>query len=223
MAWWKRRKEDSSPKSGDQKSGGPSDALADRMEPSEQLRLLEAVLMVVNEPISARHLAGLIGFPDPTAVRTAVIELNGRYDQAARAYRIEEVAGGLQILTRKQFALWLRRTGSVPTEQILSSGMLETLAIIAYRQPVVRAELEAIRGVGCDEVLRQLIQRDFVRVCGRDEDLGRPFLYETTKTFLKVFGLQSIENLPRFQKILQAESEIASRIRNTLTDQASES
>jgi len=91
------------------------------------------------------------------------------------------------------------------------------------RQPVVRAELEAIRGVGCDEVLRQLIQRDLVRVCGRDEDLGRPLLYETTKTFLKVFGLQSIENLPRFQKILQAESEIASRIRNTLTDQASES
>jgi hypothetical protein len=102
------------------------------MEPSEQLRLLEAVLMVVNEPISARHLAGLLGFPDPTAVRTAVIELNGRYDRAARAYRIEEVAGGLQILTRKQFALWLRRTGSVPAEQILSSGMLETLAIIAF-------------------------------------------------------------------------------------------
>jgi segregation and condensation protein B len=101
--------------------------------------------------------------------------------------------------------------------------MLETLSIVAYRQPVVRAEIESIRGVACDEVLRQLIQRDLVRISGRDEDLGRPFLYETTKAFLRVFGLESVDNLPRFQKILQAESEIASRIRNALTDDPSES
>lgn len=223
VAWWKRKKEDSGQNLHRDKSPGPSNPTTDPARDAQRLRLLEAVLMVVNEPISARHLAGLLNFPDPTAVWTAVGELNERYDQAARAYRVEEVAGGLQLLTRKQFALWLRRTGSVPAEQVLSPGMLETLAIIAYRQPVVRAELEAIRGVGCDEVLRQLIQRDLVRVSGRDEDLGRPFLYETTKTFLKVFGLQSIDNLPRFQKILQAESEIASRIRNALTDQPSES
>ncbi|MFM7929968.1 MAG: SMC-Scp complex subunit ScpB, partial [Pirellula sp.] len=135
---------------------------------------------------------------------------------------VEEVAGGLQLLTRKQFALWIRRSDEVPSEQLLSPAMLETLSIVAYRQPVIRAEIESIRGVACDEVLRQLIQRDLVRISGREEDLGRPFLYETTKTFLKLFGLKAIDNLPRFQKILQQESEIASRIRNTLTDEPSE-
>lgn len=212
MAWWKRRKEVARPEG--LATGSQGDP--------QSLRLLEGLLMVVNEPISARQLAGLAGFPDPTAVRTAVTELNRGYDQCGRAYRIEEVAGGLQLLTRKQFATWLRRSEQVPGEQVLSPAMLETLSIVAYRQPVVRAEIESIRGVGCDEVLRQLIQRDFIRISGREEDLGRPFLYETTKTFLKVFGLQSIDHLPRFQKILQAEAEIASRIRNTLTDDPSE-
>jgi segregation and condensation protein B len=90
--------------------------------------------------------------------------------------------------------------------------MLETLAIIAYRQPVERAEVEAIRGVSCDEVLRQLMQRDLVRIAGRLEDLGRPYLYGTTRKFLQVFGLQSLEYLPRAQKIREAEAEIASRL-----------
>jgi segregation and condensation protein B len=93
--------------------------------------------------------------------------------------------------------------------------MLETLAIIAYRQPVVRAEVEAIRGVSCEEVLRQLLQRNLVRIAGRDEELGRPFLYGTTREFLRIFGLQSLDNLPRFQKIIDAEAEIAERIQRT--------
>jgi segregation and condensation protein B len=177
--------------------------------------------MVINEPISAKQLGILTGFPDPTSVRAAVSQMNQNYDRLGRGYRIEEVAGGLQLLTRKQFALWIRRSDQVPPEQLLSPAMLETLSIIAYRQPVIRAEIESIRGVAC-EVLRQLIQRDLVRISGREEELGRPFLYETTKTFLKLFGLKAVDNLPRFQKILQQESEIASRIRNTLTDEPSE-
>jgi segregation and condensation protein B len=208
VAWWKRKKEPS-------REEVSPDIPAD-------VRLLEAVLMVVNEPIPAKQLGVLTGFPDPTAVRTAVVQLNQKYDQQGRAYRIEEVAGGLQLLTRKQFALWIRRSDQVPGEQLLSPAMLETLSIVAYRQPIIRAEIESIRGVACDEVLRQLIQRDLVRISGREEDLGRPFLYETTKAFLKLFGLKTIENLPRFQKILQQESEIASRIRSSLTDEPSE-
>lgn len=118
----------------------------------------------------------------------------------------------MQLLTREQFAPWIRRLGEVPSEQLLSQGMLETLAIIAYRQPMVRAEIESIRGVNCDEVLRQLLQRDLVRIAGRHEDLGRPYLYETTREFLKLFGLQSLDNLPRVQKIRAAEAEIANRL-----------
>ena len=154
----------------------------------------------------------MAGLADPTQARTLARRLNGQYDSNRHAFRIEEIAGGMQLLTRPQFAPWLRRLEHVPGEVLLSQGMLETLAIVAYRQPLLRAEIEAIRGVTCDEVLRQLMQRDIVRICGRQEDLGRPYLYGTTKRFLQLFGLQSLDSLPRAQKIRLAEAEIASRL-----------
>lgn len=116
------------------------------------------------------------------------------------------------MLTRKEFATWVRRRPDVPSEHLLSQAMLETLAIIAYRQPIVRAEIEAIRGVNSDEILRQLMQRTLIRIAGRDEELGRPYLYETTRTFLQLFGLTSLDNLPKLQKIRAAEAEIALRL-----------
>ena len=168
--------------------------------------------MIAREPLSARKLAVLAGLADPTQARTLARRLNEQYDLHGHAFRIEEIAGGMQLLTRPQFAPWLRRLSHVPGEELLSQGMLETLAIVAYRQPLLRAEIEAIRGVGCDEVLRQLMQRDLVRICGRQEDLGRPYLYGTTKRFLQLFGLQSLDSLPRAQKIRSEEAEIASRL-----------
>ena len=168
--------------------------------------------MIVREPLSARKLATMAGLTDPTQARTLARRLNDQYDTVGHAFRVEEIAGGLQLLTRPQFAPWLRRLDHVPGEVLLSQGMLETLAIVAYRQPILRAEIEAIRGVSCDEVLRQLMEREIVRICGRHEDLGRPYLYGTTKRFLELFGLQSLDSLPRAQKIRLAEAEIASRL-----------
>ena len=110
---------------------------------------------------------------------------------------MEEVAGGFQLLTRPKYAPWLRRLHSIPLEVRLSAPAMETLAVVAYRQPVLRAEIEAIRGVQCGEVLRQLIERDLVRIVGRSEELGRPLLYGTTRQFLQVFGLRHLEDLPR--------------------------
>jgi len=107
------------------------------------------------------------------------------------------VAGGFQLMTRPKFVPWLRRLGSAPAEVRLSAPAMETLAVVAYRQPVLRADVEAIRGVQSGEVLRQLIERDLVRIVGRSEELGRPFLYGTTKQFLQVFGLRHLEELPR--------------------------
>ncbi|MFN9416107.1 MAG: SMC-Scp complex subunit ScpB [Pirellula sp.] len=178
----------------------------------DKSRVVEAILIISRETISARKLALLAELDDPTEARTLARKLNEEYDQNAYAFRIEEIAGGLQLLTRPQFANWLRRLELVPPETVLSQGMLETLAIIAYRQPVQRSEIEAIRGVATDEVLRQLMQRELVRIAGRLEDLGRPYLYGTTRRFLQLFGLQSLESLPRAQKIRQAEAEIASRL-----------
>ena len=177
-----------------------------------ELRVVEAILMIAKEPLSARRLSALAGLEDATYARSLARELNESYDSNGHAFRIEEVAGGMQLLTRPQFATWLRRLEHVPGEELLSQGMLETLAIVAYRQPSLRAEIESIRGVVCDEVLRQLMQRDLVRICGRHEDLGRPYLYGTTKRFLQLFGLQSLDSLPRATKIREAEFEIGARL-----------
>lgn len=179
---------------------------------TDELSVVEAILMIAKEPLSARKIAAMAGLADPTQARSLARQLNEKYDKCGNAFRIEEIAGGMQLLTRPQFASWLRRLEHVPGETLLSQGMLETLAIVAYRQPMPRAEMEAIRGVSCDEVLRQLMQRDLVRICGRQEELGRPYLYGTTKRFLSLFGLQSLDSLPRAQKIREAEAEVATRL-----------
>jgi len=142
-------------------------------------------------------VAQLADLADGTKARTLVRALNRRYDAEGSAFRVEEVAGGFELLTRPRYAPWLRRLHSTPSEVRLSAPAMETLAVVAYRQPVLRAEIEAIRGVQCGEVLRQLIERGLVRIVGRSEELGRPLLYGTTKQFLQVFGLRHLEDLPR--------------------------
>ncbi len=164
--------------------------------PSRMARI-EAILFLSRGPLGSRKLAQLAGLADGTKARTLVRSLNRRYDAEGSAFRVEEIAGGFQLLTRPKYAPWLRRLHSLPLEVRLSAPALETLAVIAYRQPVLRAEIEAIRGVQCGEVLRQLIEREFVRIVGRSEELGRPLLYGTTKRFLQVFGLRHLEDLPR--------------------------
>jgi segregation and condensation protein B len=139
----------------------------------------------------------LAALADGTKARTLVRTLNQRYDVDGSAFRIEEVAGGFQLMTRSKFAPWLRRLHATTAEVRLSPQVMETLAVVAYRQPVLRAEIEAIRGVQSGEVLRQLIERNLVRMVGRSNELGRPFLYGTTRQFLQVFGLRHLDELPR--------------------------
>jgi segregation and condensation protein B len=143
-----------------------------------------------------RKLAQLAGLADATEARTLVRQINQLYTERGRAFRVEEVAGGVQILTRPQLAPWLRRLGHIPKTVQLTSPAMETLAIVAYRQPVLRAEIEAIRGVACGELLKQLMEKDLVRISGRSEELGRPYLYSTTKSFLQIFGLRGADALP---------------------------
>jgi segregation and condensation protein B len=158
---------------------------------------LEAVLFLAREPLGTRKLAQLAGLADGTEARTLVRALNRLYDEEGCAFRAVEVAGGFQLLSRAKFAPWLRRLDGSAAEVRLSGPAMETLAVVAYRQPVLRAEIEAIRGVQCGEVLRQLMERDLVRIVGRSEELGRPFLYGTTREFLQVFGLRHLDELPR--------------------------
>jgi segregation and condensation protein B len=157
---------------------------------------LEAVLILSREPLSLRKLAQLANLTDGTEARTLLEGLRRRYDERGCAFQVAQVAGGYQLLSRPRFASWLRALGAGDQETRLSPPTLETLAVVAYRQPVLRAEVEAIRGVGCGEILRQLMDRDLLRIVGRSEELGRPLWYGTTKRFLRVFGLCNLDQLP---------------------------
>lgn len=162
-----------------------------------RLARTEAVLFVAREPLTSRKLAHFAGLLDGTEARTLVRRLNRLYDESGCAFRVEEVAGGFQLMTRARFGGWLRRLFPSPIEIRLSAPAMETLAVVAYRQPVLRAAVEAVRGVDCGEILRQLMERDLVRITGRSDDLGRPYLYGTTRRFLQIFGLRHLEDLPR--------------------------
>jgi segregation and condensation protein B len=157
---------------------------------------LEAVLFLAREPLSLRRLGQLANLTDATEARTLLKSLQARYDQRQCAFQVAQVAGGYQLLTRREFVSWVRPQSAVGHEIRLSPPTLETLVVVAYRQPILRAEVEAIRGVACGEILRQLLDRDLLRIVGRSEELGRPLRYGTTKRFLEVFGLSNLEELP---------------------------
>lgn len=157
---------------------------------------VEAVLLVADGALSSRKLAQFALLADPTEARTLVRQLNELYDRQGSSFRIEQVAAGYQLLTRPAFAHWLGKLHQRQAELKLTPPALETLAIVAYRQPIIRAEIEAIRGVSCIEMLKQLMDRGLVKIGGADDSLGRPHLYETTRTFLEVFGLKNLEDLP---------------------------
>jgi segregation and condensation protein B len=182
--------------------GRPAESAGDDLD--QKMARIEAILFLAREPLSSRKLSQHANLADGTEARTLVRRLNERLDRTGRAFRVYEVAGGFQLTTRRKFAKWLRRLDYIRADERLSAPSLETLAVVAYRQPVTRAEIESIRGVGCGEILNQLMSRELVRVGGRSSDLGRPYLYNTTKRFLQLFGLKSLEDLPRAETFRQA-------------------
>lgn len=176
-------------------------AFGQSLENLPPLSRLEAALFLSREVVNTRRLAALAGLADGTEARTLIQQLNQQYDQRGRAFQVMKVAGGYQLLTRPAYSKWIRQLEHIPNISRLSTPVLETLAVVAYRQPIVRAEIDAIRGVSSGELLRQLLERDLVRISGRSDDLGRPFLYATTRHFLKLFGLGSLDELPEAEKL----------------------
>jgi len=167
---------------------------------------IEALLVATDRQLSESRLADLLGLSGKNvqkAIKDAIDELNRDYDTSGRSFHIERLAGGFQILTRPQFSELLERLFGERQQSRLSQAALETLAIIAYRQPILRAEVEAIRGVACGEVLRSLLERRLVKITGRAEEIGRPMLYGTTSEFLKVFGLANLDDLPNVQGLAE--------------------
>jgi segregation and condensation protein B len=160
-------------------------------------QIIESLLFASEAPLSAADLSRVDERLDEDTVEAVVEELRAEYELSERSFQIYEVAGGYQLLTRPEFVSVLERYDSVPQPSRLSAPALEVLAIIAYRQPLERAEIEDIRGVGSSGVLRTLQERGLIEPVARGEGLGRPLLYGTTKKFLEHCGFRSLEDLPR--------------------------
>ncbi len=166
------------------------------MESAQTRRILEAILFVSSQAVPFKRLTEILPEADPAELRQAVQDLNAAYTAQGRAFHVQELAGGYQLVTDQDLAVWVRRALQVPKPDSVSTAALETLAIVAYRQPITKAEIEAIRGVDVTASLDTLLERRFVRTAGRKDSPGRPFLYATTPEFLRHFGLKSVEALP---------------------------
>lgn len=187
--------------------------------------VIEALLFSAHKPLSAQEIADVVrnaGAEDdlspnefakvkPAEVAAALEQLKVEYIQSERGFQLVEKAGGWQLTSDPKYARWVRGLFPAPKPARLSSPALETLAIIAYRQPITRADVEAVRGVTIDGVLQTLMERGLVKISGRAEIPGRPLLYETTEFFLDHFGLRNLEELPNVEELRTRHLPVAPR------------
>ena len=174
------------------------------MDKDEAKKIVEALLFVSDKPVSIDTLREVMKDIDPTEVRALIEALNSEYAASNRSFQIKEIAGGFQMLTDPIYSKWITALYKKGPDR-LTGPSLETLAIIAYKQPITRSEIEVIRGVNVDGVLRTLEERQLIRSRGRLEAPGRPILYGTTNEFLQHFGLKSIEELPKLKEFKESD------------------
>lgn len=174
------------------------------MDSPEAKRILEALLFVSDKPVSIDTLKEVLKDVEPTEVRALIEELNNEYASSGRSFQIKEIAGGFQMLTDPVYSKWISALYKKGPDR-LTGPSLETLAIIAYKQPITRSEIEVIRGVNVDGVLHTLEERQLIRTKGRLEAPGRPILYATTNEFLQHFGLKSLDELPKLKEFQETD------------------
>jgi segregation and condensation protein B len=176
----------------------PSESAQQEITPEQ---IVEAILFSADTAMTLPKIVSILGVGSARDVRKYIESLNARYEKAGLSFRIEKIAGGYRMLSLPVYNTWLRRLHQSHQDSRLSQAALETLAVVAYKQPVVRAEVEAIRGVSAGEMLNRLRELGLIKIVGRAEDVGRPILYGTTKRFLEVFGLGSLEDLPAVEEL----------------------
>lgn len=162
--------------------------------------IIESLLFVAEEPLTLEKLKGILETVETKEIKSSLQSLADQYDARGGGFMLYEVAGGWQLRSRPEYNEWIKRMLQ-PSPQRLSRPSLETLAIVAYNQPIIRADIEHIRGVDCGGVLRQLLERKLIRVLGRKEIPGRPLIYATTRLFLELFGLKDLKDLPSPKEI----------------------
>jgi segregation and condensation protein B len=175
-----------------------------KMDREESRRIVEALLFVSDKPVSIDALRDVLKDVEPTQVRGIIEELNKEYASSGRSFSIKEIAGGFQMLTDPVYSRWIAALYKRPSDR-LTGPSLETLAIIAYKQPLTRSDIEAIRGVSVDGVIHTLEERNFIKTKGRLDAPGRPILYGTTNEFLQHFGLRSLDELPKLKEFQEAD------------------
>ena len=176
--------------------------------------IIESLLFVADEPLTIDRLKKIISGAESRELREALEELEADYETRQGGFFLKQVAGGYQIRTRPEYMEWIKRLLQ-PKPLRLSKPALETLAIIAYKQPVIRSDVEHIRGVDCGGVLRVLLERKFIRVLGRKDIPGRPLIYATTKRFLEVFDLKNLKDLPTPKEIEEFGSALSQEMDET--------
>ena len=167
----------------------------------DQQNIIEAMIFGSDSPLPARKIKDVLSEITVREINNAIKSINKKYDETQSPFQVVEVAGGFQIVTRAAYSEWLRKLYISRTKNRLTQRALETLAIIAYKQPITRTEIESIRGVNVDGVLRTLIERKLITVTGREKAPGNPLVYGTTKSFLQYFGLNDISDLPKLREI----------------------
>jgi len=159
-------------------------------------RILEAVLFASDMPVEMERLSEIIDGLTPSEIMDLIDSLNREYETEGRSFRLVEVAGGFQFETLPQFGSFIEKLYRSKSRPKLSRASLETLAIVAYKQPISKVEIDALRGVDSDAAIRTLLNRDLIEITGRSEAVGRPIIYGTTQEFLRYFGLKDIKDLP---------------------------
>lgn len=161
--------------------------------------VIESLLFASEKPLTIEQIKDVLGNLDPAQLRAALEELRSEYEQANRGIRIIEVAGGFRMITAPGFAVFLKKLFKGRHTERLSKPALETLAIIAYKQPLTKAEIESLRNVNVDGIMKSLVDKNLIRICGRKKSAGRPIVFGTTKQFMEYFGLKSLDELPKME------------------------
>jgi len=164
-------------------------------------RIIEALLFASPDPLSMARIRSILQGVETAEITQALESLKGDYAEESRSFMIVEIGGGYQLATKPDYAVFVGKLVESRSRQRLSKAAMETLAIVAYKQPVVRSTIESIRGVNADGVLRTLLERDLVRIVGRGDGPGRPLLFGTTREFLLQFGLNKLSDLPGLKEI----------------------
>ncbi len=171
------------------------------MECDVQKQVVEALIFASDVPLTESKISSFVDGLNTNQVKKMVDELNSEYQASKRSFFITRVAGGFQINTRKEFATWIKKMFKGRAKPKLSHAALESLAIIAFKQPISRVEIDAIRGVHSGGVLKHLLERNLISIAGRSPEVGKPLLYATTSEFLRYFGINDISDLPKPKEI----------------------